>query len=158
MKKFSSKSKKRPYKQGIFRPIHPTKYKGVHPIIYRSGLEMQFMRFLDSNTNILEWGSESIVIPYQKPHRDGKIKTHRYYVDFNTVVKTPKGIKKFIVEVKPFRQISSPNPNRFRNNINLLREQNMYAVNQAKWKAATAWAKQNGYEFKIITEKDLPKS
>ena len=30
-----------------------------------------------------------------------------------------------------------------------------YAVNQAKWKAASEYAKDRGWEFKIITEKEL---
>ena len=37
----------------------------------------------------------------------------------------------------------------------LLKEQYMYALNNAKWKAARAWAKTNGYKFIIVTEKDL---
>ena len=31
----------------------------------------------------------------------------------------------------------------------------MWAVNQAKWEYADAWAKKNGYIFKVITEKDM---
>lgn len=31
----------------------------------------------------------------------------------------------------------------------------MWAVNQAKWASAKDYAKNRGWEFKIITEKDL---
>ena len=34
-------------------------------------------------------------------------------------------------------------------------EAKTYAVNQAKWRAADAFAKDNGIEFKVLTENDL---
>ena len=32
----------------------------------------------------------------------------------------------------------------------------MFINNQEKWAAARDWCKKNGYQFAIITEKDLP--
>ena len=52
------------YKQGNYTPRHPEKYKGTWPIIYRSSYELLFCKFCDDNTNVIEWSSESIVIPY----------------------------------------------------------------------------------------------
>lgn len=142
-----------PYKQGIFKPIHNQKYKGTHPIIYRSGLELKFMKWADSNSNIVEWGSESVIIPYIKPVLIGKPKTHRYFVDFNVVMKSGDKIKKYLIEVKPHRQTLQPKP---RKGKNILREQYTYAINNAKWAAASAWSNANGFSFLILTEKDLP--
>jgi hypothetical protein len=30
-------------------------------------------------------------------------------------------------------------------------------VNQAKWESAEQWAKENGYQFLVLTEKELKK-
>ena len=38
---------------------------------------------------------------------------------------------------------------------NFIRESTVYAVNQAKWEAASEWCKDRKIEFKIITEKEL---
>lgn len=148
------------YKQGFFNPQNPIKYKGSKPIIYRSGLELKFMRWADWNSNILEWGSESVIIPYIKPILDATKtpKIHRYYVDFNLTLKTNNGTEKYLIEVKPQRQTQPPKPRKNTKPASLLREQYTFAVNDAKWKAAQQWCQKNGYKFKIITENDLPKT
>ena len=145
------------YKQGFFHPNRPQKYNGSKPIIYRSGLELEFMKWADRYNGILEWGSESVIIPYIKPTLDPS-KTpgiHRYYIDFNFTLKTDKGIQKYIIEVKPFKQTQPPKSKT--NGRSILREQFTYAVNNAKWNAVRAWASKTGYKFGILTEKDLPK-
>lgn len=145
------------YKQGFFNPNNPQKYKGSKPIIFRSGLELQFMKWADRDTSILEWGSESVIIPYVKPTLDpSKLpRIHRYYVDFNFTLKTPRGVQRYIIEVKPLKQTQPPKPNA--KGLISLKEQLTYAINDAKWNAARAWASKNGYKFGILTEKDLPK-
>ena len=60
-----------PYKtkQGRFKPRNPGKYKGdPSNIIYRSSWEKKFMLWCDCNLNVLEWGSEEIVIPLSLIH------------------------------------------------------------------------------------------
>ena len=146
----------KPYKQGIFNPIYPQKYKGTMPIIYRSGLEMKAMRWLDSNNRVLEWGSESIVISYQKPNiRTGKLTKHRYYPDFNVVFKTDKGIQNYIIEVKPHKQTIPPQSHGNKKASTILYEQNAWVTNTCKWAHAKDWCAKNNYKFLIITEKDL---
>lgn len=143
------------YKQGIFKPNHKEKYKGSTPILYRSGLELTYMRWLDSSSNIVSWGSESVVIPYIKPI-DGKM--HRYFIDFNFTIKDRAGLlHKFIVEVKPARQCRPPKTTNRKNKKSLLYEQVTWATNSAKWKAATEWGKKHGYKFIIATETDIKK-
>ena len=63
-------------------------------------------------------------------------------------------INKYVVEVKPKKQTKEPKrpPRTTKTYIN---EVKTYAVNQAKWKAATEFCLDNGVEFKIITEDEL---
>lgn len=144
---------KRPsYKQGLYQPRNPVKYTGSMPIVYRSGLELSFFNWCDRNDKILEWGSETVVLPYVSP-KDGKI--HRYFTDGNIKLETKKGIKKYLIEVKPSRQCAPPVKHGNKKRSTLLYEQVTWAVNSAKWKAAGEWCKKNGWEFAILTEKDL---
>jgi hypothetical protein len=140
------------YKQGVFKPRNANKYKGTTPIIYRSGMELTYMKWCDFNSNVIEWLSESTVIPYIKP-TDGKL--HRYFVDFSIKLKTNSGIQKYLVEIKPFRQTQQPKLAGKKTQSTLLYEQIQYAVNQAKWQACEAWCKSHNYKFLILTEKDL---
>jgi hypothetical protein len=52
------------YHQGYYNCMYPEKYIGNSPIIYRSGLELKFMRWCDKTDTILKWSSESIPIDY----------------------------------------------------------------------------------------------
>ena len=95
--------------KGRYTPKNPKKYKGDHHnIVYRSLWERKFMVYCDNSDNILEWGSEEIIIPYLSPW-DGKL--HRYFPDFYIKVRQASGdIKKFIIEVKPKKQTRPPEP------------------------------------------------
>ena len=139
--------------KGVFKPSNPKKYKGDHTnIIYRSLWERKFMVYCDLNENILEWGSEEIVLPYRSPV-DGRV--HRYFPDFYIKVKESTGrIKKMIIEIKPKRQCSPPSKPK-KQTKGYLREAYEYAKNQAKWEAASEWCKDRGYIFKVFTEKEL---
>ncbi len=138
------------FKQGVFRPDHPEKYKGTTPILYRSSYELKYMRWCDHNPAVVSWGSESIIIPYQNP-LTGRVS--RYFVDSNITLNTKDGLKKFLIEIKPSIQTVPPKPTR--NTRSLLRRQAEYIKNRAKWDAATQWSKKKGYEFTILTEKHL---
>lgn len=140
------------YKQGIFNPINGHKYKGSTPIVFRSNLELLFYRWADRNDKVLQWGSESIVIPYISP-KDGKM--HRYFVDGVLLLETDVGVKKFLVEIKPERQTKPPSLNPRMSRKNVLLEQLNWAMNSSKWEAAKNWCAKNGFEFVILTEKDL---
>ena len=139
--------------KGKYRPNNPLKYRGDYRnIIYRSLWELKFMKYCDSNQNILEWGSEEFWLPYRSP-LDNKV--HRYFPDFYIKVRETTGkINKMIIEVKPKRQCSEPKrpKKKTRGYIYEVRE---YARNQAKWKAARTYCLDRGYEFKILTENEL---
>lgn len=147
------KKKNRKYLQGTFNPQHPQKYKGSQPIIYRSSLELKIFRWMDNNPNVLTWGSESVVIPYQSP-LDQRI--HRYFVDLVALLKDKEGnLKKLLIEIKPSKFLTKPSISPRKSNKTVLYEQTQYVLNQAKWQAAEAWSKSKGYLFLILTEKDL---
>jgi hypothetical protein len=135
--------------KGIYRPSNPKKYVGDSKrIVYRSLLERRFMLYCDRTEDITNWASEEISIPYISPI-DKKL--HRYYPDF--IVKTSKG-KKYIIEIKPYKQTSQPKAPK-RKTKAYLREQLEYIKNTAKWQAAKAFCEDKGFEFKIMTEKEL---
>ena len=139
--------------QGKYSPKFPKKYKG-NPceIYYRSSWERKFMVYCDKNENILEWGSEEIVLPYRSPV-DGKM--HRYFPDFYVKVKESTGeIKKYLIEIKPKKQTIKPKVPK-RQTKGYLYEVYEYAKNQAKWESAREWCLDRGYEFKVLTEDEL---
>ena len=145
--------KSRNYRQGIFTPQNPTKYRGSLPIVYRSAMELKSFRMLDSNSNIISWGSESVVIPYQCP-LDKKL--HRYFVDLVALMKDKDGTeKKLLIEIKPAKFTIAPTQTANKKPKTLLYEQLQWVKNQAKWEAAKNWSQTHGFTFFIMTEKDL---
>lgn len=141
------------YYQGRFKPKNPKKYLGDPTnIIYRSGWELKFMRFCDSHPNVIQWGSEEVVIPYISPI-DGKV--HRYFTDFIVKQLNTMGKKEtLIIEVKPKAQTRPPEK-KSRVTKRYLTEVKTWGVNQAKWKAANEFCKDRDWKFKIVTEDDL---
>ena len=139
--------------KGRYNPVNPNKYKGnPQNIIYRSLWERKFMVYCDTNDKVLEWGSEEIIIPYISPW-DSKV--HRYFPDFYIKVKQSSGtLKKFIIEVKPKKQTRPPKPVE-RKTKRWIKEVRTFGINEAKWKHATKWCKDNDMEFKILTEEEL---
>ena len=139
--------------KGRYNPVNPKKYKGnPQNIIYRSLWERKFMVYCDTNNKVLEWGSEEIIIPYISPW-DSKV--HRYFPDFYIKVKQSNGnLKKFIIEVKPKKQTRPPKPVE-RKTKRWIKEVRTFGINEAKWKHATKWCKDNDMEFKILTEEEL---
>lgn len=141
------------FRQGYFYPKHPEKFKGKEPFaIYRSGLELKYFRILDNNPNVIEWGSEEIVVPYFLNNA-----WHKYYIDLFVVFRVGDKIKRFFIELKPFSQTQPPEWKPRKRKASHLYECLEWNKNQAKWKYADTYAKQKGFEFKILTEKDLEK-
>jgi hypothetical protein len=138
---------------GRFIPKNPKKYVGdANNIIYRSSWECKVMSWLDQNDSIISWASEECIVPYVSPV-DGR--KHRYFPDFIVKVKTKTGtFKTMMLEVKPKKQTIQPEP-RKRVTKQYITEVTTYAVNQAKWKAATEFCLDRGWEFKLVTEDHL---
>mgnify|MGYP000084231843 FL=1 len=139
--------------KGKYKPSLPSKYKGDPTnIIYRSLWERKFMVYCDQTTNILEWGSEEIALPYRSPI-DNRI--HRYFPDFYIKVRENTGrIKKYLIEVKPKKQCMEPKVQK-KKTKSYVYEVYEYAKNQAKWKAAKSFCQDRQWEFKILTENEL---
>ena len=63
--------------------------------------------------------------------------------------------KKFLIEIKPSKQVAKPEPSTRKKKSTILYEQTTWITNQAKWEAAKRWADKKGYSFIILTEKEL---
>jgi hypothetical protein len=131
------------FRQGNYLIKNPAKYVGKGTPRYRSGWEMTFMMFLDSNDNVLQWASESISIPYRNPLTG---KQSVYIPDFLVTYKGRNNTTVAeLIEIKPKKQslIESKASDR---------DRAIVALNYAKWDAATKWAKRNGLTFRVINE------
>lgn len=134
--------------QGRFIPRNSKKYRGDPTnIIYRSSYELKFMNWCDKNDDIIEWGSEEIAIPYRSP-LDNKV--HRYFPDFYIKI----GKQKYLIEIKPERFTKEPTIPK-RRTKRFINEVKQWGVNLAKWESAKEFCIDQGWEFKIITEKEL---
>lgn len=137
--------------KSLYTPLNPSKYLGdPDNIICRSSWERGFAKYCDTTPGVIRWASEELFIPYVSP-LDGQI--HRYFPDFVMEIKTLAGVKKFVVEIKPFRQTKPPEPRR--KTKKFLMEAATFAVNQAKWQAAKEFCDTQGWTFLVLTEKEL---
>lgn len=139
--------------KGFFKPKNPQKYRGDPTnIIYRSGWELKLMLYLDEHKDVINWGSEELIIPYRSPI-DGKV--HRYFPDFIVTKINKQGLKETaIIEVKPKKQTVPPQK-QSKVTKRYLTEVKTWGVNEAKWKAATEFCKNRGWSFHIFTEQEL---
>ena len=140
--------------KGKFKIKNPQKYKGNPTnIIFRSLMELRFMKWCDTSEKILQWNSEEVIIPYISPIDN---KRHRYFPDF--LIQTEKGWT--LIEVKP--QVQTKPPKKLIMENLTLKKKRRYVnavqtwlVNEAKWKAAEQICKKKGWKFQIMTEKQL---
>lgn len=148
--------KNSPFHQGYFAPKNPKKYIGdVRKIIYRSGMEKRYYKYLDENPSVIAWAAEEFFIPYISPV-DGK--KHRYFVD--TIFKLSNG-QRIVAEIKPSSECREPKKPKTANKKSVAKYEaakRTYAINQAKWEAAEAFCKEKGMFFQVLTEKNIPKS
>ena len=139
------------YQQGKFNPLNEDKYIGdPTKIRYLSSWERHLMKYLDTHKDVLRWNSEDFIVPYISP-LDGK--KHRYLVDFFVELNTKNGIQKRAIEVKPRAETKAPRMGK--NLKSYERKMKTYIVNKAKWIAASAYCKDRGVQFMIMTEYDL---
>lgn len=138
--------------KGRFIPENPKKYNGDSTnIIWRSTWEFRVMKYLDQNPSVVWWSSEELPIKYYNPI-DNKI--HRYFPDFIVKLKRRDGtVMTYVLEVKPEHQTKLPTQKK--KTKKYIAESMTYVINQSKWKAATEFCKDHGWEFKILTEKEL---
>ena len=134
------------FRQGIYTVRNPGKYVGRGTPRYRSGWELTFMMFLDSNDNIVQWASESITIPYRNPITG---KQSMYVPDFFVTYRGRDNTTRAeLIEIKPKKQslIESRMSDR---------DRAIVAVNYAKWASAQKWCQKNGLTFRVINEDSI---
>lgn len=136
--------------RGKFKPRNPQKYSGnPDNIVYRSSWELAVCSWLDKNDFVQRWSSEETVLKYMCP-TDNKV--HRYFLDFTIQFRNGDI---HLIEIKPAKQTVAPVSKRGKNKKRLLSETLTYMKNQAKWEAATSYAKRKGYKFSVWTENTL---
>ncbi len=136
--RYKKKNGESKFKQSFYIPKNPEKY--VQPIdetmnsekypFMRSSWERKFAEYCDNNPDVIRWSTEYTNIKYWDTQQN---KFRRYFPDFFVEFKDGR---KIVVEIKPLKNCK---------NIN----------NQDKWLAAREFCKYHGYDFVIMTEKEL---
>ena len=137
-----------PTYSGKYKITKPQKYRGDPSLVtYRSHWERMCFIWCEGNEDVIEWSSEETVVPY---YYEIDKKYHRYFVDLKVKYKSGKTV---LIEIKPEKQTEPPGkPSRSKKYIG---EALTYVKNMNKWKAASSYAKDRGWDFQIWTEKTL---
>jgi hypothetical protein len=142
------------YKGAIKRIYYPkNKHKWIQDkIIARSNLEQKWFVFFDLNKDVISIGSEKVIVPYFCPVKN---KMRRYYTDMIVKYRDKYGtIQIKLIEIKCSGETVRPKkPKRITEKY--ASSVGTYITNKAKWEAADKFAKSQGWEFCILTEKDL---
>lgn len=134
---------------GKYKVKNKSKYTGnCDNVVYRSMWEKYCMMYFDKSSEVKNWSSEEIVIPYVY---DVDKKYHRYFMDFK--VKWANGSVS-LIEVKPNKETTPPKKTNTRNK-KYMTEALTYVKNMNKWEAANNYAKDRGWKFEIWTEIEL---
>ena len=98
---------------------------------YRSGWELKYMQYLDSNPSVRSWSYEKLIIEYVSNKSTGKIR--KYYPDF--LIEMHDNTR-LVVEIKQKRKLDS-------------------LIVKKKIHAAEQWCSFNKATFLILTELEL---
>lgn len=110
------------------------------------------MDYCDLKESIVEWSSESTVVPYRYDV-DGK--THRYFIDFRITVRERDGrMQTYLVEIKPKKKTQPPKQPKRRSKTYVY-ESLEYVKNKNKWEAAKKYAEAKNWKFIVLTEAEL---
>lgn len=135
------------FHQGYYKPRNPEKYTGKGPIIYRSGLELKFMKFCDDSTNVIAWASEPVPIPYFDTVQG---KWRNYYIDNFVEIKEGNIIKKYLIEIKDKKETKKPEMKKGKRKTTILYEQATFQTNCCKWRFAKKFCDDHGMEFLLL--------
>src|SRR5688572_8427176 len=137
--------------KGLFKPKNPNKYRGnAKNIVFRSHWELEYMRKLDEETNVISWASEEFSIKYLNPIKPCY---KRYFPDFFVEMKLKDGKTfKAVVEIKPAHQIAPPKRSKKGTMKKYMYDCMTYAVNRAKWEAASKFCKMHNMKFYVVTK------
>ena len=113
------------------------------------------MKYLDTTKEVKWWMSEERCVWYDNPVTRKKVEVLR--PDFIVCYNRKDGIEVVeMVEIKPQKQVDGPNPNPKRRTAAWMREVQTYIVNRKKWEAATKQCEDRGWNFRLLTEKNVP--
>jgi len=164
-------------KQGYAKIKNTKKYIGdPNLIIYRSSWEFAFIKYCDNTPSIKKWSSEPISIPYYDkvsklkecvkygldPNNPANWEIKHYNTDFWYELDKGDGkVERVFVEIKPSYKLVKPVPPPPDAPLKIQRAFNKaakeYIINEAKFKALSAWAEKNNSKFYVFTEKVLEK-
>ena len=140
---------------GTYIPTNKQKYKGVSLPRFKSKLELKMMMYLDKSPSVIEWTYEPFAIKYfdRSPQVLDKINKpveRKYYIDFIATIQNGAVVKKYWIEIKSKNEVL----------VDLKKCKNVteacnYVKNMSKWTTARKLAQSKGFNFKIITDKDL---
>jgi len=110
------------------------------------------MNWADRNSKIVSWQSEEKALWYNDPVTKKK---RRYFPDFIIMFERDGKMITEMIEVKPKAQVDGPNPNPKRRTAAWVNQVKTYLTNMAKWEAAAKVCEDRGWNFRLVTEKDL---
>lgn len=124
------KKRKKRVSRRAKRGIHVSP-KCVTPINYRSGWELKYALYLDTNASVVSYRYEPYAVEYVSNYRTGK--RRKYFPDFELRMSDGSLV---LVEIKPKRKLS-------------------LLTNIKKFAAAAAMCVLNGMTFQVVTEVEL---
>ena len=134
---------------GKYKVKNRSKYKGnADEVVFRSLWEAKTFNWCDTSTQVKNWVSEEVVIPY---FYEVDKKYHRYFMDLKITFQNGSTI---LVEIKPKKETSPPEF-RGKRTKRYLTEGMTYVKNMNKWAAAQNYAADRGWGFEIWTEDNL---
>lgn len=161
-------------RQGYYKITNTDKYIGDPSlIIYRSSWEMALCRWCDYSPSVIRWSAEPLSVPYYDrvsnlneivklgldPNNPVNWKRRNYHVDFYMEIMQGDNMEKWFVEVKPAYKLKKPEPvpnNAPRKQQKAFNEAaKEYLINEAKFEACKAYAKNHNGEFYVFTENVL---
>ncbi len=161
------------YKCDDYYPLlkNPSKYlREDHKLTARSGLEIDYFKKFDRNKNIIEWNSENIMIPYEKPIFDKfgnmvRTEIRNYIIDVYIKFRNKQGqIEEILGEIKPKAQVFKPMLGKRKTEKgkkNFINEKCRWFINISKWTTAEKFVdtirrkKNRNISFKIFTENEV---
>ena len=144
----------RNYNQGMYTLKNPDKcINGTKEVRYLSGYELECWKWADNNKNVIKWGAETVIVPYYSSVKGRKA---RYIVDIYIEYIDRHGEhKKVLGEIKPSQQCKPPRKSNRKKKETIIQEELTWVTNQEKWKAAQEYATARGWDFVILTEREI---
>lgn len=155
----AANSKKGKWHQNFYKLQNPEKYMRKEAPFYRSSWEKRVFYMMDTNVNVIRWGSEILEIPYAFTLQHCGGNRHKYFVDIYAEIRDSTGnVVKYAIEIKPKTQCKPPKMPKIKNKKfikNYIYNASTYIKNQNKWKAAEAFCLAKGFKFLVWTEEDI---